>query len=249
MSDLSINKIKARIGNAARPNKFSVYFFCPKLGISVEGVLCKAVQLPGKQIEATAFSTYGVLDSMPTSLSYDGQRASFTFMCDNSFADKQIFETWLNYIFGGATGSEGNDQSYKPTFSYQEEYTGQVHVNHFRPNGDISHTVILHDAFPVQLNPQQLDYDSIDQVLTMDSQFAFRYTTTDYKPAPQRIGLDGLLNTGRQILDVAGDVASVVDTFGGDGSSLRRRIQSASGTIDSAGSLSRTLSNLGLPSP
>lgn len=245
MSDLSINKIKARIGNAARPNRFSVYFFCPKLGISVEGVLCKSVQLPGKQIEAAPFSTYGVLDSMPTSLGYDGQRASFTFMCDNSFADKQVFESWLNYIFGGTI--EGNDQSYKPTFSYQEEYTGQVHINHFRNNGDISHTVILHDAFPVQVNPQQLDYDSTDSVLSMDLQFAFRYTTADYKPAPQRIGLDGLLNTGRQILDVAGDVASLVDTFGGDGSSLRKVIQKTGGVIDSASSSSRTLGNLGLP--
>ena len=241
MSELSVDRIKSRIGNAARPNRFSTYFFCPPLGISVDAILCKSATMPGKTFETTPFSTYGVVDTMPQQVAYDAT-ATFSFMCDNSFAEKQVFESWFNFIYGSV--SEGNDATYKPKFSYQNEYLGQLHVNHLRSDGSVSDASILHDAFPVAITAQQLDYDSTDVILQQEVQFAFRYYTTKYNDLPEPTVLESLLNTGRQVLDVAGDVASVIDRFGGDGSSLRETVRSAGTTIDSASS---TLGRLGLP--
>jgi len=241
MSELSVDKIKSRIGNAARPNRFSTYFFCPPLGISVDAILCKTASMPGKTFETTSFSTYGVVDTMPQQVAYDAT-ATFSFMCDNSFAEKQVFETWFNFIYGSV--SEGNDATYKPKFSYQSEYLGQVHVNHLRSDGSVSHASILHDAFPVAITSQQLDYDNNNTVLLQEVQFAFRYYTTKYNDLPEPSLIETIFNTGRQILDVAGDVASVVDSLGGDGGSIRETVRSAGTTIDAASS---TLGRLGLP--
>lgn len=242
MADMSIDTIKSRLSNGARPNRFAVYFFCPPLGISIDSVLCKSANLPGKQIEVTPWSAYGVADSMPTNLGYDSQKSSFTFLCDQSFAEKQVFESWLSFIHGGTV--KGNEQSYKPLFSYMNEYLGEIHVNHLRTDGSISHTVTLKDVFPVALQPQQLDYTNEGVILEVQVEFAFRYFTTEYKDLPQLSLFDRVLNTGGQILDVAGDVASVVDRFGGDGSGIRGGIQKVGGVIDSANSTKRMLGGI-----
>lgn len=242
MADMSIDTLKGRLNNGARPNRFAVYFFCPPLGISIDSVLCKAASLPGKQIEVTPWSSYGVNDSMPTNLGYDSQSSSFTFLCDQSFAEKQVFESWISFIHGGTV--KGNDQSYKPLFSYMSEYLGEIHVNHLRNDGSVSHTVVLKDVFPIALQPQELNYESEGVILEMQVDFAFRYFTTEYKDLPELGIFDQILNTGRQILDVAGDVASVVDRFGGDGSGIRGGIQKVGGVIDSASSTKRMLGGI-----
>ena len=77
----------------ARPNRFTVDFYCPKLNIALEGVRCVNASLPGRQIEAGDFSTYGPLQKMPFNLGMDGQEVSFQFICDSSFADRLVIAT------------------------------------------------------------------------------------------------------------------------------------------------------------
>lgn len=247
MSELSIDKFKSRFDNGARGNRFSTHFMCPKLGINIEGILCKTASLPGKQLEVTDWSAYGSTSAMPTQISHDTNRATFSFLCDSSFSEKQIIEKWLSFIYGATPDGQADpDASYRPKFSYQNEYTGEVDIRQYRMNGGeadsaSSHIVKLHDAFPISYEAQTMDYDQVDQILLFTVTFSFRYTTTIYKPAPAPSGLRNLVNSGRSILDIGADVADLADIFGGNGSSIRKTVHKASTVVNSISTADRIL--------
>lgn len=232
MAELSIDKFKSRFDNGARPNRFSTQFLCPKLGINVEGVLCKSAVLPGRQLEVEDWSAYGPTQAFPTNVTHDGQRATFTFLCDTSFIEKQIFEVWQTFIYGNDPTPQFNHN--QPKMSYMIDYTGEVQVRHYRNNtnsaDDATKIVTLHEAFPIDVQAQALDYDSESQILLMSVVFAFRHFTTEYKQLPPPSDVDRAINTVRQIADIATDIASIGSTFGIKGADRVRRVANQANT-------------------
>ena len=97
---LNIDSLRYQFDQGARPNRFTVDFYCPNLKLNLEGVRCVNASLPGRQIETGDFSTYGPLQKMPFNLGMDGQEVSFQFLCDSSFADRFLIEAWQGAIFG-----------------------------------------------------------------------------------------------------------------------------------------------------
>lgn len=245
MAELSIEKFKSRFDNGARANRFGTHFMCPKLGINVEGVLCKNASLPGRQLDVTDWSAYGPTNAYPTNVSHDGQRATFTFLCDSSFAEKQVFESWMTFIYG--VTPDGSFDHTNPKMQYMVDYAGQVNVMHYRNNAESADAstkvVTLHDAFPVDMNAQAMDYDSVDTVLQMTIIFAFRHFTTEYKEIPEPTALQSFINTGRQVLDIATDVASIGSTLGIPGADRVRRVANSANTA--TGAVSKIESTLG----
>jgi len=98
---LNIDRLRYQFDQGARPNRFEVQFFCPKLGLNLEGVRCVNATLPGRQLETADWSEYGPTRKLPYQLGMDGQEVSFTFLCDSTFADRFIIEAWQNAIFQG----------------------------------------------------------------------------------------------------------------------------------------------------
>jgi len=101
---LNIDKLRYQFDQGARPNRYTVDFYCPKLGLNLEGVRCITASLPGRQLETADWSEYGPTRKMPYMLGMDGQEVSFTFVCDSSFADRFIIEAWQSAIFMGQSG-------------------------------------------------------------------------------------------------------------------------------------------------
>jgi hypothetical protein len=102
---LNIDQLRYQFDQGARPNRYEVNFYCPKLGLSLEGVRCINATLPGRQLETADWSEYGPTRKMPYMLGMDGQEVSFTFICDSSFADRFLIEAWQGAIFMGRTGT------------------------------------------------------------------------------------------------------------------------------------------------
>jgi hypothetical protein len=98
---LNIDQLRYQFDQGARPNRYEVNFFCPNLGLNLEGVRCISATLPGRQLETADWSEYGPTRKMPYQLGMDGQEVSFTFICDSSFADRFMIEAWQSAIFMG----------------------------------------------------------------------------------------------------------------------------------------------------
>lgn len=96
---LNIDQFRYQFDQGARPNRYTVDFYCPALGLNLEGVRCITASLPGRQLETADWSEYGPTRKMPYMLGMDGQEVSFTFVCDSSFADRYIIEAWQSAIF------------------------------------------------------------------------------------------------------------------------------------------------------
>ena len=103
---MRIDTLRHRFDQGARPNRYTVDFYCPPLGLTLEGVRCITASLPGRQLETGDVSEYGPIRKIPFNVGMDGQEVSFTFVCDSSFADRFIIEAWQEAIFGGESINE-----------------------------------------------------------------------------------------------------------------------------------------------
>ena len=103
---LNIDQLRYQFDQGARPNRYTVDFYCPPLSLSLEGVRCITASLPGRQLETADWSEYGPTRKMPYMLGMDGQEVSFTFICDSSFADRFLIEAWQSAIFTGQSGTQ-----------------------------------------------------------------------------------------------------------------------------------------------
>ena len=103
---LSIDSLRYQFDQGARPNRYTVDFYCPPLGLTLEGVRCITASLPGRQLETGDVSEYGPIRKIPFNVGMDGQEVSFTFICDSSFADRFLIEAWQEAIFGGESINE-----------------------------------------------------------------------------------------------------------------------------------------------
>ena len=118
----NIDKLRYNFDQGARPNRYTVDFYCPPLGIALEGLRCQTASLPGRQLETGDFSEYGPTRKLPFNLSMDGQEVSFTFVCDSSFADRYIIDAWQSAIFTG-TKDGGSSTSTTETIKTKKKYT------------------------------------------------------------------------------------------------------------------------------
>ena len=201
MSNLRIDKLKYNFDQGARPNRYVVHLRCPNLGINMEAIRCISATLPGKQLETSEASEYGPARKMPYNVAMDGGQASFTFICDSSFADRFLIEAWQGYIFSQDDSSEVSTLI-NPQFSYYKEYVGEVEIATLTQNDKESLVYKLHEAYPVSFSAQEMSYEQTDNLLRFECTFSFRSFTTDYKNPGSVSGL----NRGARALGIFNDL-------------------------------------------
>ena len=220
-----IDTLRYNFDQGARPNRYDVHFYCPNLGINLEGIRCISATLPGRQLESSDWSAYGPTQKRPYQLSMDGQEVSFTFLCDTNFADRYIIDAWLGSIYSGGGNDDSHDfntagSSINPMFSYHDEYTGKIEIRTMSNKANPSMTYEIHDAFPTSFNAMTLGYDQTDTIMQFECTFAFRTFSTTYHNTPVVNGL----NKGRRALDALLDITNL-SVFGRDGNSASNTLQ------------------------
>ena len=191
-SRLSIDQLRYQFDQGARANRYTVDFYCPKLGLTLEGVRCVQASLPGRQIETGDFSEYGPTRKLPFNLGMDGQEVSFQFICDSTFADRFLIEAWQGAIFDGY--NTGN--SVNPQFRYYYDYVGEIVVKQITRSDKKSLQYRIHEAYPISFAPMELSSDASD-LMRFETTFAFRTWESEYSNPPNVSGI----NRGRRFLD------------------------------------------------
>lgn len=246
MSHLDIDKFKYNFDNGARPNRFEVKFLCPSIGLNWEGLRVETCSLPGRQLETSQFSEYGPIRNLPFQTAYDGGQVDFTFLCDSSFADRFLIEAWMDEIVSGGASTlagvkgDGSGNALdafgnraKPTYSYYNNYVGEVYITQLRHNGKGALQYRLFEAYPVAFAPMELNSGTRDDIMRFTCTIAFRTFSTEYVEDPSA---GGLINKGRKILDILLDAGNIADRFG-RGNSFNDRLRKLDERLSRIGSI------------
>ena len=217
----TIDELKYNFDVGARANRFDVHFLLPKVfGDQAEGkymgIRVESCSLPGRVIETKDWSEYGAKRKMPTGEIDDGGTIDFTFICDQSFADRAVIEGWQQMIF--ATG-EGTGSIEHPTLAWYDDYIGTVKIYQHRidkrDSEDSKRNALeytLKEAYPVSFEAQSLSMKS-NEIMTFTCKIAYRNWESKYIDAPKR----SALNKGRVILDALLGGSNLLSRFGKEG--------------------------------
>lgn len=217
----SIDQIKYNFDTGARANRFHVNLHCPKLGLSLDGLRCETVSLPGRKLTTESWSSYGAAEQFPFDIDNGGE-ITLSFLCDTGFYDRFIIETWQSMIFAGSEEddvmSKGN--SFTPYWSYKDDYTGEIEIHQFRQDDKTALQYKLYEAFPVSYEAMELSSTSTD-ILKFSCNFAYTTFDTKYVEKPPL----SALNKGRRMLDAILDITKVGSRFSGKAGSAMKKLQ------------------------
>jgi len=156
----TIDKFKSLIsakGGIARPNLFRIKF--PSLpGATSEevNILCKDVQLPGRQIMTNERRIGLQMEKVP--YGYAVGDVSATFHVLNNYGIKEYFETWQNLAVNQQTKEIG----------YQSEYARSVEIEQFQKVQRLPNR--FKKEFDNSLLPRLSDVDIVQQFFNVDDQ-------------------------------------------------------------------------------
>ena len=210
-----IDKFKANFDIGARANRFQADFFGP-MGLSLEGLRCDTASLPGRTIESTPWSEYGQKRQMPHAVN-DGGETTFSFFCDQAFADRLIIEAWQTLVYTAGEGSQ-----LQPVFAYYTDYIGQVDITQYRVDGNSAMKYKLYECYPKAFEPMALDSNTPDSILKFSCTIAYRGWEVEYTQPPALSGL----NKGRRAISAVMEGLSGASRYGSKGDKLLGKLTS-----------------------
>jgi hypothetical protein len=149
---------------------------------------------------------YGVHEKMPVEATFSD--VTFTFISDGYGVNWNFFQQWMNMIFNydmrnGIDGSSQTAQSFSGRqqpyeIAYKSDYITDVEIIVFNASGSDVFTIVLRDAYPVALNPIQLNWGDTNDIMRIGISFTF---TDWYRKLPDRIYSKEAPQTPQQLPD------------------------------------------------
>lgn len=165
------------VGDGARPNLFQVTMNFPTYATDGVGAgqaltfLAKTAQLPGSTLGTVPVYYFG------REMKFVGNRSfadwSITIINDENFKVRRAFESWMNSINSHTTNVR-NGAATTPT-----SYSVDAKVDQYDKAGNIIKTYKFVGAFPVDLNPIDLDWSSNDSIEEFGVTLAYQYWESD----------------------------------------------------------------------
>jgi len=203
------------------------------------GMRVESCSLPGRTIGTTEYAEQGAVRAMPTGQVSDGNTIDFTFICDQSFADRLIIEAWQQTIFTagenkpvqigqdatddqeGVEASDGGvvGTAFMPKMAWYDDFIGEVEIIQQRIDGrgkedGAALKYTLKEAYPVSFQPQTLSMAQEGAgIMKFSCSIAYRYWESQYFKAPKR----SALNKGRVLLDSLLSGSNLLSRFGKEG--------------------------------
>ena len=160
----TIRDLKAQMKNFMRPNKFTVEISKTKAGSAFHfDMACFQAQIPGSTIATTD------KDMTFRSVAYQAVYSDIIlgFYANHKLRELKFWQDWIESIH------------YKKTnqWAYYNDYVGQIRITPINLRSDNVASWTLHDAYPKQIDPIQLDYGTNDAVMTINATITYRHFT------------------------------------------------------------------------
>ena len=160
----SIEAFKATMKTGfARPNLFKVFISRLKNEEQLKYQMrCFQAQIPGHNIATTD------KDSGFRSIAYQKIYSDIIlgFYVDADLKRLKFWQEWIDRIVIKGTSNRHN---------YYDNYIGQIKITQENRLGHDVATWTLHDAYPKQVDPIQLDYGTNDAVMTCNATITYRH--------------------------------------------------------------------------
>ena len=164
-----ISAFKAQFSKGfARPNLFRVAISKAKASEQPKYQMsCFQAQIPGYNIATTD------KDIGKRSVAYQKifSDVILGFYVDEDLTELKFWQNWINRIV----------RSDPSRHEYYDDYIGIIEITQINRKGDDVATWTLHDAYPKQVDPIQLDYGTNDAVMTCNATITYRYYTVVFK--------------------------------------------------------------------
>ena len=167
-------------GGGARPNQFRVSLNFPSFvgnGIlaAAQGMfLCKTATLPASTLENIAVQYRG------RAVNFAGERTfeqwTVTIYNDTQMGIRSSFEQWSDGI---------QNHGYTTGLINPAQYQVDMNVAQLGRGGDIIKVYEFNDAYPINIGPVNLDFETTNQISTFDVTFQYNYWTSGAATTPQ----------------------------------------------------------------
>jgi hypothetical protein len=159
----------------ARVNRFDVFIpipfgLFPFIGETRSLALrCENAQLPGRNLSTASAKIYGVTEEYPYASTFDD--VSLTFIVTEDMRQKNLFDSWLNYINPTSTYN----------VKYKKQYAVPILINQYDLQNKLSLSVSLLDAYPKAVNQMDLDWasDNMHKVTVTFAYTSWRNNSVD----------------------------------------------------------------------
>ena len=187
----NIADFKAQLlGGGARANQFRVELTFPTyvtagaaVGLQAQ-FLCKAATLPAS-----------VIDNIP--VQYRGRAVNF--------AGEKTFQPWTVSVYNDTTfnirnamekWSNGVQNNAATTgITNPLRYQADLMVHQLDRSGAIVKTYKFIDAYPTNVGPIAVDYETVNQIEMFDVEFHYNYWTSDTSTSDSSFGVNVTINT------------------------------------------------------
>ena len=169
MSTHTIMDFKAQfLKGFARPNLFKVEISKVKTSEQLKYEMsCYQAQIPGHNI-ATTDKDIGFRSIAYQKIFSD---VILGFYVDSNLSQLQFFQEWIDQIVY---------QKNPNIHNYYNSYVGKIEITQENRYGHNIATWTLHDAYPKQVDPIQLDYGTNDAVMTCNATITYRHFTVEW---------------------------------------------------------------------
>ena len=177
-----LKSIIGKRGGIARNNLFEASIFPPPaINFSVlrdVPILCESTSLPGRQITSFEYPLFSFRQDVKVPNGYLNADLDVTFLMTNDFSIKELFEVWSDFVI--------DNRSY--TINYVRDYCGTVRIQSLNQKKEKNYEVILLNAWPITLNPIDLDNQTTDDYIRFQVTFTFEdFETVFFGNTPNEI--------------------------------------------------------------
>lgn len=161
-----LSQVKSGI---AKPCRFEVSIsnpLCvnnPSWGTQVS-LMCDQAMLPMTRLITSRQQIFGPPSFHPVGVDYGGDNLAMQFLVDRQMNVKNYFDSWVDGII--------NRSNF--TTAYQSQYLTTIQIYQLDEADNVTYAVKLFDAYPVVVNPLQLDSGLANSVHKLNVTFNYR---------------------------------------------------------------------------
>jgi len=166
----AVSNIKSLSFEYSRPNKYVVQIFVGATNVPLSNVLsdeilslsCQNAVFPDKNF-TTVDDRRGNPHKVKIPYDVDHSDVTFTFQINSLMTERDVIESWMNYIYDEKTES----------FALSGNYVTDIHVIQFnQARVPVKHIKLI-DAYPISMSEIALGYDMNDQISTFSVTFTY----------------------------------------------------------------------------
>lgn len=155
-------------------------------------------EIPGRSIITSDYKQtgYGLVSKVGYGVVYPD--VTVTMVCDKQLNEKRLFHSWQSMIVGNHTRQQ--DIKFYQSIGYYQNYVSGVAIVQYDPEGNITYSIGLQEAYPIIVNSLPLNWGS-EELHRLTVQFTYKYFQELDEPA---LGKRAVTARGRGGLTISG---------------------------------------------